>query len=419
MKNEYQSNGRREEKRREEKRREERKTTRAGYLPLSSYLHISLINHIIFLLKPNPTMKLLEKDFAVNQTGSAKIVAEEPDDVWVLYNLILPGDVVSADTSRKIHLDSSSKHHAASRVKLTLHLKVTTRDFHKDSSTLRLHGRNLHHNQHVAAGSFHTLTLEPNKPFHLCKKLWQNDAVQALNEKTASQPSNSNPSNSPPDLAVVLFHQHHAEIHLVGQGATARCIKVEPTKKTASGSAFFRQVFSALVKHVDFNVVKSVVMSSEEFRRFVWSEARRLRKRWLEENKTRMVVVPTGGHEGDLGKVLGDPAVTDLVKDVKVGAFRELWEMVCNDSGRACYGSAEVERAREVRAIETLLICDELYRNDEVGTRLRYEGLVKSVKEGGGKAFVYSSMHVSAPQLAQLTGVAAILRFPLPLLHHP
>lgn len=355
-------------------------------------------------------MKLLEKDFTVNQTGSAKIVAEEPDDVWLLYNLILPGDVVSADTTRKVHLESSTKH-AVSRVKVTLHLKVTCRDFHKDSSTLRLHGRNLHQNHHVAAGSFHTLTLEPHKPFHLRKKLWENHAVQALNE-TAQK---SNPNNSPPDLAVVLFHQHHAEIHLVGHGATARCFKIEPRKKTGHGSGstvFFRQVFAAIVKHVDFNVVKSVVLSSEEFRRFVSSEAKRLRNRWLEENKTRIVVV--SGHEGDLGKVLGDPAVTDLVKDVKVGAFRELWEMVCNDSGRACYGEAEVERAREVRAIETLLICDELYRNNEVGTRKRYEGLVKSVKEGGGKALVYSSMHVSAPQLSQLTGVAAILRFPLP-----
>ena len=91
-------------------------------------------------------MKLLEKDFAVNQTGTAKLVAEEPDDVWLLYNLILPGDIVSTDTTRKVHLDSSAKKNTASRVKLTLDIKVTCRDFHKDSSTLRLHGRNLQPN---------------------------------------------------------------------------------------------------------------------------------------------------------------------------------------------------------------------------------------------------------------------------------
>jgi protein pelota len=56
-----------------------------------------------------------------------------------------------------------------------------------------------------------------------------------------------------------------------------------------------------------------------------------------------------------------------------------------------------------------------LYKNEEIETRKKYNlSLVKSVKEGGGKALMYSSMHVSTPQLAQLTGVAAILRFPLP-----
>ncbi|CAJ1890196.1 unnamed protein product [Sphenostylis stenocarpa] len=360
-------------------------------------------------------MKILEKDFALNQTGTAKLMAEEPDDVWVLYNLILPGDVVSADTTRKVYLDSSTKKNNASRVKLTLHLKVTSRDFHKDSSTLRLHGRNLQPNQHVASGSFHTLSLEPQKSFILRKNLWQNEALQTLNDTTQKENSKSN-SSSISDLAVVLFHPHHAEIHVVKEGASTRCTKVESSPNSrkngnVSSSVFFRRVFAALVKHVDFKVVKSMVVTSEEFRRFAVSEARKLRIRWIEENQTRMVVVEGGD---SLEKVLGDRAVTELVNDSRVGAFRDLWEMVCNDSGRACYGPKEVERAIEMRAIETLLITDDLYRNEEVGTRQRYSGLLKSVKDGGGRALVYSPMHVSAPQLEQLTGVAAILRFPLP-----
>ena len=39
--------------------------------------------------------------------------------------------------------------------------------------------------------------------------------------------------------------------------------------------------------------------------------------------------------------------------------------------------------------------------------------LVDGVIEAGGEALVFSSMHVSGEQLAQLTGIAAILRFPL------
>ncbi|OMO98068.1 Translation release factor pelota-like protein [Corchorus capsularis] len=40
--------------------------------------------------------------------------------------------------------------------------------------------------------------------------------------------------------------------------------------------------------------------------------------------------------------------------------------------------------------------------------------LVKSAQKAGGKAFVFSPMHVSEEQLAKLTGIAAILRFPCP-----
>jgi protein pelota len=39
---------------------------------------------------------------------------------------------------------------------------------------------------------------------------------------------------------------------------------------------------------------------------------------------------------------------------------------------------------------------------------------VEGVREAGGEALIFSAMHVSGEQLNQLSGVAAILRFPLP-----
>ncbi|RYR24397.1 hypothetical protein Ahy_B02g057889 [Arachis hypogaea] len=118
-------------------------------------------------------MKLKEKDFAVNQMGR--------NDLWILYNIINPSDYVTADTSRKVdHQLNDGKNTTASRVRLSIHLKVTCRDFHKDSSTLRIYGRNLEPNGYVAVRSFHTLTLECNKPFELHKKLWNHDVVDVL-----------------------------------------------------------------------------------------------------------------------------------------------------------------------------------------------------------------------------------------------
>ena len=46
--------------------------------------------------------------------------------------------------------------------------------------------------------------------------------------------------------------------------------------------------------------------------------------------------------------------------------------------------------------------------------RAAYSQLVEGVRESGGEALVFSGAHVSGEQLDQLSGVAAILRFPLP-----
>lgn len=357
-------------------------------------------------------MKLVDNNLALNQPGTVKIIPEEPDDLWVVYNLIAPGDIITADTTRKVHLESTKN--TASRVKLTITVKVTCRVFHKDSSTLRVQGRNMEANQYVASGSFHTLTLERNKGFDLAKKVWDSAAVAALSETSEK--------SSGADLAVVLLQEGQAEVYLVGKGLTTLCSKIEAsaTRRRATTNVFFQDIFSAFVKHVDFSTVKSVVIASagptkDEFRRFLLSEARRLKMKSVEDNKSRIVVA---GCKCDLKEVLNDEGVMNMIKDSKVvleiRAFKELWDLLDSNSGRACYGPKNVEAAQEMMAIETLLITDDLYRSADVKTRQKYMGLVRSVKEGGGKALVYSSMHVSAEQLAQLTGVAAILRFPLP-----
>ncbi|KAK4590256.1 hypothetical protein RGQ29_020695 [Quercus rubra] len=84
------------------------------------------------------------------------------------------------------------------------------------------------------------------------------------------------------------------------------------------------------------------------------------------------------------------------------------------DPSRACYGPKHVEVAHERLAIQTLLLTDELFRNSDVATGKKYANLVDSAKDSGGTVHIFSSLHVSGEQLATITGIAAILRFPLP-----
>lgn len=70
--------------------------------------------------------------------------------------------------------------------------------------------------------------------------------------------------------------------------------------------------------------------------------------------------------------------------------------------------------AAELGAVQTLLLTDALFRTADVAERRRWVALVDSVKGGGGDVHIFSSAHVSGEQLGQISGAAAILRFPLP-----
>jgi protein pelota len=61
-----------------------------------------------------------------------------------------------------------------------------------------------------------------------------------------------------------------------------------------------------------------------------------------------------------------------------------------------------------------VLPADKLFRINNVAKRKKYADLVEGVCEAGGEALLFSSMHVSGEQLNNLSGIAAVLRFPLP-----
>lgn len=59
------------------------------------------------------------------------------------------------------------------------------------------------------------------------------------------------------------------------------------------------------------------------------------------------------------------------------------------------------------------MLADSLFRSNNIDERKRYVKLVEDVRNNNGTVLIFSSMHVSGEQLAQLTGCAAILRYPM------
>ena len=105
--------------------------------------------------------------------------------------------------------------------------------------------------------------------------------------------------------------------------------------------------------------------------------------------------------------------LADTKATEEVRCLDSFYKILTNEPLKAFYGEKHVLRAAEAQAIEVLLISDKLFRAQNVVKRKIFVKLVDEVREYGGDVKIFSSMHVSGEQLEQLTGICAILRFPM------
>ncbi|MEW5298236.1 MAG: hypothetical protein WDW36_001381 [Sanguina aurantia] len=370
-------------------------------------------------------MKLLSQNFTNGGDGTVKLLPEEGEDLWHVYNLVRDGDHLTATTFRKVAVDSGLGGESE-RIKIKLTLEVDGVDFDPEGSSMRVRGTNQTECEFVKLGAHHTLELEPQRPFTLWKSRW--DGLDVDRIAAACNPQAS------ADLAALLITEGLANLVLVGGSISILKAKVEASLPRKRGAAalgydkawtkFMEAVFTAVIRHVDFAVVKCLVIAGpgfakDSFREFLDAEAVRREIRPLIEHRDRILVAPaSSAFKHSLKEVLACPLIASRIKNTKAAretqALQQFYDMLSNDPSRAFYGPAHVEAAGELGAVQTLLISDSLFRMKNVAARARYAALVEAVRAAGGDALIFSAMHLSGEALNQLSGIAAILRFPLP-----
>lgn len=376
-------------------------------------------------------MKLLHKDIEKDSAGQVTLMPEEAEDMWHTYNLLQVGDSLRASTIRKVQTESPTGSVGSSRVRTTLTLSVETIDFDSQACQLRVKGTNLEENQYVKMGAYHTIELELNRKFTLAKKSWDSVVLDRIEQACdATQKA---------DVAAVVMQEGLANLVLVTPAMTLLRAKVEltiPRKRRGSCTQhekalerFYEAVMQAILRHINFDVVKCILVASpgfvkDQFITYLFKEAVRHDNKILLENRPKfMLVHSSSGHKYSLKEILSDPTVTSRLSDTKaageVRALEDFYKMLQHECDRAFYGLAHVEKAADALAVDTLLISDKLFRHQDIPTRSRYVRLVDNVRDNGGNVRIFSSLHVSGEQLTQLSGVAAILRFPIADLSEP
>ncbi|KAF8529040.1 hypothetical protein BU17DRAFT_73253 [Hysterangium stoloniferum] len=385
-------------------------------------------------------MKLLGKHVEKDGTGYVIVRPEDDEDMWHLFNLIQEGDEVRAPAIRRIINTSATGSVESHRIRLSLTLQVTRVHFSPAASTsnktagdapaqatamLQIAGRVTSENQHVKLGAFHTLDIEANRNVRIIKEDWDSMALERVTEACVE--------GRGAEVGAIVCGEGVAALCVVSEHMTVIRQRIEvpiPRKRTGSTSMhekglerFYSTLYASFLRHIPFGSLRVVVIASPGFVKdavydYIFTQALKTNNKPLTQAKNKFIRVHVNSpHVHSLVDVLKSPEVASQLKETKFARegimLDKFFKMLGTDEDRAWYGADHVELAEQRGAIGTLLISDELFRSSDPVQRKRFIRIVEGVREKGGEVLIFSSMHESGQQLNQLTGIAAILTFPL------
>ncbi|SCU71969.1 eukaryotic peptide chain release factor subunit 1, putative [Trypanosoma equiperdum] len=372
-------------------------------------------------------MRLLKKSVTAEGAVEVKVQVSTSEDLWHLYNLVLPGDQVRTNTRRKVVKETSIGSQAAEVRTITLQLQVRNTEFSPDE--LRVQGVNVKENECVKLGAHHTLSVHafPPQDVVILKDEW-NDVFAARLKEACDNESRA-------DTVAVLMNSGTASVLLVTPSfmytkakievSIAKKHKNDGTARDRSIQRFFKQVLDALCMHVDFDKAKLILICSpahvrEEFKAYVeaamaHSEAMAMRN--LRKNFSKIVLIKVRDNTNDaLREAFADPNIANQMESTRCRDEIKVWQdfqkTMDEDPDRCVYTPQMVYRAAMLGAVGKLMVSDVVFRSEDPTVRRFYLSLIHFVRQGGGGVSVFSSNHVTGEQLTQLGFVAAILHFP-------
>ncbi|KAG8931591.1 Translation factor pelota [Tulasnella sp. 417] len=372
-------------------------------------------------------MKQIRRNVDKNGLGAVVLCPEDDEDMWHLYNLIQTGDEVKALALRRVVQTGATGSTSSERVRTKLTIQVANVHFTPSSASgggsasgpsvsdqhaaIQVSGRVCEENNFVKMGSYHTLDLEPNRDVTIIKQEWDSISLGRVEDACVE--------GRGADLGAIVASEGTAAICLLSEHMTVVRQRIE----VPGAERFYQAVYQAFLRHIPFADLRAVVLASPGFVKdtlyeYIFAEATRTGNKALLQARSKFLRIHTSSsHVHSLVEVLKSPEISNLLKETKFAKegimLDKFFKMLASDELRAWYGPDHVLLAADRGAIGTLLITDELFRSNKVEERKKYVELVESVKQKGGEVLIFSSMHESGQQLNQLTGIAAILTFPL------
>ncbi|MFB6135872.1 MAG: mRNA surveillance protein pelota [Halobacteriaceae archaeon] len=337
------------------------------------------------------------------------LVPESLDDLWHLHYVVEPGDLVAGDTTRRVQRDDENlRDTGGQREHMFVTLEVEEVEFHKFANRLRVSGVIVDCSREDELGAHHTLNVEERAEVEV-EKEWKPDQLDRLEEAVEATEN--------PDVAVATVEEGEAYIHTVAQyGVEERASFTGPTGKgeyARGREELFAELADALAR-LD---VDAIVLAGPGFTKQDAYD-------YLEEaypevaERTTMVDTSAAGGRG-VHEVLKRGAVEEIQAETRIAEEAELVDELTAriaQGAKAAYGVDEVATAADYGAVETLLVLDERLRKErgpEGEWDVDVDEVVRDVERQGGEVVVFSHEFAPGEQLANLGGIAALLRYRL------
>jgi protein pelota len=223
-------------------------------------------------------------------------------------------------------------------------------------------------------GAYHTIDLELNRKFEITKPEWDSISLGRV-ESACDVTQNA-------DVAAVIMQEGIAHICLITSNMTLvrskidmaipRKRKNQPSQHEKGLARFYEAVMQGILRHVNFDIVKCVLIASpgfvkDQFHEYMFQQAVKTDNKVLLDNKSKfMLIHASSGFKHSLKEVLQDSAVIAKMSDTKaageVKRLEAFYTMLQCEPARAFYGKKHVQQAVDAQAVETLLISDNLFR---------------------------------------------------------
>ena len=348
-------------------------------------------------------MQIVHKDM---KAGEVKIVPDNLDDIWHLYNIIQPGDLVRMVTFRTDDQsnDDQKRTKKSEKKRMKLGIRVESTGFHEFSDRLRIHGTIEEGPQDL--GSYHTLNVypDPTNKLSIVKDHWHSHDLERLEEavKQRHQPLVVFVSLDDDQATIAVLRQ--SGLQWIADVSSERSGKMY--ESATKDKEYFGEILGILKQNVADN--SSVVVVGPGF----------TREHFITYGKERSPGLFNSfctcgtGHAGMNGvhEAIKIGTVDQITKHQRVSVETQLVDHLFSEiqkNGLATYGAEEVKQALKQGAVEHLLIADMLIRTS------KGEKLLELARTMHSEFTIINSMHDAGKTFLGIGGVGALLRYKL------